>query len=329
MNKLRLTGSLLTRLLGLWLACASCVQSGYAQQSGGGNYPTGNGVRVKEVDGSPNVPGTQTLVFPNGSLTRAGQTVTVTIAGGTTINSTNGQVPYRVNSTTFGDSAFASNALNSTYLSATSGASGAGLTLTVAGGGTNESLKLAAKGSGQIQIVSGDLVTYGGIWRRYNSLGSIQLMYIDSFANDLYLSNEVNGALILRTNATEVARLTSGGLFGVGVTPTTAQVEVNSQSTTRAGLKLSALTGTGASQQVFQSYNAAGVTLTYAVRADGVEFQSGVTFANLPGTPSNGMYLYCSDCTVTSGADNTATSGGSGAFVVRLNGVWRAFNAQN
>jgi hypothetical protein len=154
-------------------------------------------------------------------------------------------------------------------------------------------------------------------------------MYIDSFANDLYLSNEVNGALILRTNATEVARLTSGGLFGVGVTPTTAQVEVNSQSTTRAGLKLSALTGTGASQQVFQSYNAAGVTLTYAVRADGVEFQSGVTFANLPGTPSNGMYLYCSDCTVTSGADNTATSGGSGAFVVRLNGVWRAFNAQN
>jgi hypothetical protein len=64
--------------------------------------------------------------------------VTVTIAGGTTINSTNGQVPYRVNSTTFGDSAFASNALNSTYLSATSGASGSGLTLAVAGGGTDE-----------------------------------------------------------------------------------------------------------------------------------------------------------------------------------------------
>lgn len=82
----------------------SCVQVGYAQQSGGGNYPTGNGVRVKEVDGSPNVPGTQTLVFPNGSLTRAGQTVTVTIASGTTINATDGVIPYRSSATTFADS---------------------------------------------------------------------------------------------------------------------------------------------------------------------------------------------------------------------------------
>lgn len=65
------------------------MQSGYAQQSGGGNYPTGNGVRVKEVDGSPNVPATQTLVFPNGSLTRAGQTVTVTFSGGTEISQAN------------------------------------------------------------------------------------------------------------------------------------------------------------------------------------------------------------------------------------------------
>jgi hypothetical protein len=155
LNKLRLTGLLLTRLLGLLLMYVSCVQVGYAQQSGGGNYPTGNGVRVREVDGSPNVPGTQTLVFPNGSLTRAGQTVTVTIAGGTTINSTNGQVPYRVNSTTFGDSAFASNALNSTYVQATSGASGAGVALTVAGGGAAEVLKLIPKGNTYVQIGSG------------------------------------------------------------------------------------------------------------------------------------------------------------------------------
>jgi hypothetical protein len=57
-----------------------------------------------------------------------------------------------VNSTTFGDSAFASNALNSTYLSATSAASGAGLTLAVAGGGTNESLTAALKGTGQLVL---------------------------------------------------------------------------------------------------------------------------------------------------------------------------------
>ena len=83
--------------------------------------------------------------------------------GGMTINGTNGQLPYRVNSTTFGDSAIASNALNSTYLSVTSGASGAGLTLAPAGGGTNENLKIGGKGaSGYIQALSriiGDTTT--------------------------------------------------------------------------------------------------------------------------------------------------------------------------
>lgn len=157
MNKLRLTGLLLTRLLGLLLMCVSCVQVGYAQQSGGGNYPTGNGVRVKEVDGSPNVPGTQTLVFPNGSLTRAGQTVTVTIAGGTTINSTNGQVPYRVNSTTFGDSAISSNALNATGISVTSAAAGSGVTIGVTSSGTHENLIFAPKGAnGRVVIPTGN-----------------------------------------------------------------------------------------------------------------------------------------------------------------------------
>lgn len=54
----------------------------------------------------------------------------------------------------------------------------------------------------------------------------------------------------------------------------------------------------------------------------------GFTHANL-GTPSNGSITFCSDCTVTSGADNTCASGGTGALAVRLNGAWRCFNAQN
>jgi len=52
------------------------------------------------------------------------------------------------------------------------------------------------------------------------------------------------------------------------------------------------------------------------------------TFANL-GTPENGTEVYCSDCTVTSGSDNTCTSGGTGAVALRLATVWRCFNAQN
>ena len=211
MNKLRLTGLLLTRLLGLLLIYVSCMQVGYAQQSGGGNYPAGNGIRVKEVDGSPNVPGTQTLVFPNGSLTRAGQTVTVTIAGGTTINSTNGQVPYRMNSTTFGDSGIA-----------------------------------------------------------YSS-----------------------------------------GMIGIQTTPSAAQLEINSQSTTRPSLKLRALSGTAGSQNVFESYNAAGTT-TFSITADGSATINTATIgtANMSAAQTNSIQR------LSGGVANIYTSAGANTISI-------------
>jgi hypothetical protein len=46
------------------------------------------------------------------------------------------------------------------------------------------------------------------------------------------------------------------------------------------------------------------------------------TFANL-GTPSNGVQKYCTDCTVTSGSDNTCAASGSGANAFRINGAWK------
>ena len=100
----------LSVLLGLLVLFGNSLV-GQAQTTTQSVYPAGAGIRVKEVDGSPNVVGVQTLVFPNGTLTRSGRTVTVTVSGGggTTINSTNGQLPYRVNSTTFGDSGIFSN----------------------------------------------------------------------------------------------------------------------------------------------------------------------------------------------------------------------------
>lgn len=51
-------------------------------------------------------------------------------------------------------------------------------------------------------------------------------------------------------------------------------------------------------------------------------------FADL-GTPANGAVSICSDCTVTGAGDNTCAGSGTGALAVRLNGVWRCFNAQN
>ncbi len=42
-----------------------------------------------------------------------------------------------------------------------------------------------------------------------------------------------------------------------------------------------------------------------------------VLFASL-GTPANGTFCYCSDCTIA----NPCASAGTGAFAKRLNGVW-------
>lgn len=49
---------------------------------------------------------------------------------------------------------------------------------------------------------------------------------------------------------------------------------------------------------------------------------TGSAFAGL-GAPANGTEQYCSDCQVTSGADNTCTNGGTGAMAFRINGAWK------
>lgn len=56
---------------------------------------------------------------------------------------------------------------------------------------------------------------------------------------------------------------------------------------------------------------------------------TGVAFADL-GTPANGTFTYCSNCTVTTPGppvlNNECATGGDGAFAFRLNGVWRCFS---
>jgi hypothetical protein len=43
------------------------------------------------------------------------------------------------------------------------------------------------------------------------------------------------------------------------------------------------------------------------------------------GTPADGTVFHCTDCTVTSGVDNTCAALGTGALAVRLNGAWKCF----
>lgn len=57
--------------------------------------------------------------------------------------------------------------------------------------------------------------------------------------------------------------------------------------------------------------------LTISRRAANEFGLSAVLFAAL-GTPANGTFAYCSDCTIA----NPCAGGGTGAFAKRLNGVW-------
>lgn len=59
------------------------------------------------------------------------------------------------------------------------------------------------------------------------------------------------------------------------------------------------------------------ISLSLAPKGNGKLQIGAVTFANL-GTPSNGAFIYCSDCTIA----NPCAGSGTGAFAKRLNGVW-------
>ena len=94
--------------------------------------------------------------------------------------------------------------------------------------------------------------------------------------------------------------------------------------------------GNGSTGWAMQKVDTGGYWRLYSYAAPGERFRldpsgqaylTGVTLGGLVNT--NGGIAYCSDCQVTSGADNTCAGSGSGALAVRLNGVWRCFAAQN
>jgi len=64
----------------------------------------------------------------------------------------------------------------------------------------------------------------------------------------------------------------------------------------------------------------AGVSVTFG----GLLVNHSVAFAAL-GTPANGTQYYCSDCTVTSGVDNTCAASGTGSWTERINGAWKCW----
>lgn len=59
------------------------------------------------------------------------------------------------------------------------------------------------------------------------------------------------------------------------------------------------------------------ITNSWTMDQDGTMLSNGIAFASL-GTPTNGRFVYCTDCTIA----NPCAGGGTGAFAKRLNSVW-------
>lgn len=276
--------------------------------------------------------------------------------GGTTINSTDGVLPYRVDSTTFGNSAFASNALNSTYLQATSGASGAGLTLGIGGGGTDENLTLTPKGAGVIRApggaysygfqgsgnaltsgvgyISGQLaLTYAGTSVvGMSSSGGVHSFKMGTtgligFTNGLFNDNIDTG---WSRQSAGILRATNGStgpaqlLIGTSSESASAQLSVYSASTSRAGLKVQAASGTASTQINIENRDGSGV-LQGGFFASGVVLTGVFTVATLPSaaTVGQGSRAFVSDAnaTIILGLGTTVAGGGSNKVPVYSDGT--------
>jgi len=212
-----------------------------------------------------------------------------------------------------------------------------------AGGGMLLNSQAAAGGSGtdgRFRIgyfnFSGSTY-YPAMWGGTEAASPTTGNYFIQYGNDddayvVFNGPSTTGKIIFRTNnsnapnAMSIRSANDGQVIGVNIAvgSVAAQFHAASGSASRVGLRVdSAASPTSAIAQ-FTNNGSSRVT----IQPDSSIDQSGVTHANL-GTPGNGRHVYCSDCAVTSGADNTCASGGSGAFAIRLNGVWRCFAAQN
>jgi hypothetical protein len=108
-----------------------------------------------------------------------------------------------------------------------------------------------------------------------------------------------------------VARLEGRGFDGSTYVPAAMMVPVVDGSVS---------TGIVPTRWEFRAMNAAGsLTPAFDVHANGsAQFPEPVHFANL-GTPVNGTFLYCDDCT---NAVTPCTGAGTGAIAKRLSGAW-------
>lgn len=254
----------------------------------------------------------------------------ITVGTTTVTSGTSGRVLYTTSGNVVGSAPINVNALNSTYLDVASAASGSGLTLSVAGGGSNENLTFAAKGTtGDINITYGSalylkrtvaganslnwLTSGGAIKGQWGLAETASTGVIGTAAGDLFFRAQ-GGAFWFSVDSgvTGAAVLDNNGRLIIGTGGTAdAQLSVYSQSTTRPGLKLRALSGTSAGQNVLESYDAAGTT-TFSITADGSATISTATIgtANMLAVQTNSIQR------LSGGVANIYTSAGANTISI-------------
>lgn len=262
-----------------------------------------------------------------------------------------------------------STASSATGLSITGNAAGSGVLLTALSSGSNEDLLLVGKGTGHVGSNKNGGVAIGvqvsgqsfvGIGRN-STIGGLNLnpgnadtdgaaqvninstgVVLDSTFQFGWSSGSVTQArdvILRRSAAANLAFGAANAAAPVAQTISVQNVVAGTSNTAGANWTRDASrgTGTGAGGRHVWRTAPAGSTGTSqnalveacAIESSGTFKLKTLAFSALPTAIADGEMFYCSDGAVTSVADNTLTSGGSGALAIRINGAWRAFNTQN
>ena len=185
-------------------------------------YPTGSSLRVKEADGSPNAIPVTTIVFPNGSLTRNGSSVTVAFGSGSgTVTNTAG--------------ALTANAI-------ALGNGGADIKTTAAGTGVVTALGVNVGSAGAFVIFDGALGTpTSGTVTNLTGTASINIngtVGATTPASGAFTTLTASGATTLGSTLTLTSttaannKITQGAAINIGTTSTDGIIL---QNTTAAG----------------------------------------------------------------------------------------------
>lgn len=185
-------------------------------------------------------------------------------------------------------------------------------------GGGGKFLWLPNYGSQEIGGVIPSTLTAGTDVRGFNDMG--QMWGMEALGLTI-----TNGATIRYTGsdenaATAIIDNTNGGQNGAG------RIYMRRAGTNIASIKAHYFDGIGL--YVHDGGGTGTLREVFRGRTNGLFTPMSVSFSDLGGEPT-GTFGYCSNCQVTSGADNTCASGGGGALAWKINSVWRCFATQN